>query len=416
MRILFVAPYPPSRVRVRSYGLLAQLRREHEVTIVALCRTEQERKDVAVLCDEGYHVVIAWEAKWKAWRRCANAFIGPTSLQVAYAQSPVLRQTVQTVYAQGKYDIVHVEHLRGIAALEPDMLAYPLVWDAVDCLSLLGKQTMVAAPDWAKRLLARLEYKRMQYDEARLVGKLAHVIVSSQRDRDAMSLVYDMLSDVAKAQYVYTEQLAASLLVLTNGVDLDYFAPVRSERKSNNLVFSGMMNYHPNVAAVLYLCQHIMPLIWQQRPEVTLTVVGGNPSHAVRRLAVDKRIEVTGFVPDIRPYIGRATVMVCPMVYSAGIQNKLLEAMALGTPVVTSSQSASALSAQAGSDLLVADDPELFAHAVLRLLDETELRTSLSYAGRRYVERYHNWQVIAAALMQVYQKVMSTRLISLLAQ
>src|SRR5207302_9614574 len=145
-----------------------------------------------------------------------------------------------------------------------------------------------------------------------------------------------------------------------------------------------------NVATALYLYQQVMPLIWQQQPEATLTIVGSNPPKVLQALTSDPRVEVTGYVDDLRSYVGRAEVMLSPMVYSVGIQNKVLEAMALGTPVVAAAQAAAALGTQTGRDLLVATSAQDFADATLRLMDNADLRLSLSQHGRSYVEEQHD--------------------------
>jgi glycosyltransferase involved in cell wall biosynthesis len=169
------------------------------------------------------------------------------------------------------------------------------------------------------------------------------------------------------------------------------------------------MSYHANVAAALYLYHQIMPLIWQQQPETTLTIVGSRPPKLILQLARDPRVEVTGYVEDIRPYVGRAQVMLSPMVYSVGIQNKVLEAMALGTPVIVAAQAAAALDARPGRDLLVANSANEFAQLTLHLMNNPELRTTLSQSGRIYVEQQHDWRVVTNRLVNFYQQVISSR-------
>jgi polysaccharide biosynthesis protein PslH len=168
------------------------------------------------------------------------------------------------------------------------------------------------------------------------------------------------------------------------------------------------MSYHANVAAVLYLYQRIMPLIWLQRPEVTLTLVGSRPPRSVQALARDPRVEVTGYVDDIRPYVRRAQVMLSPMVYSVGLQNKVLQAMALGTPVVASAASIAALNARPGRDLLVASSAEEFAEEALGLMRDSHLHAAMSRYGRAYVEQFHDWHVMTNHLVTAYQRAIAT--------
>lgn len=406
MRILFVTPYPPSRIRVRGYGFLARLRQSHDVTIAAQCAGDQEHADVEKLRSEGYEVVVVPESKKRSAARSGMALLGTTPLQVAYARSSRFALAVRTLYEQGSFDVLHVEHLRGIASMETLLGDYPLVWDAVDCISLLSKQTMVAGPGRAVRTVARLEYERNRRYEASILSRLPYTVVTSERDRQAM---IELLRSVTHDHLSADAALGSGIQVIPNGVDLDYFRPMLHERRRLNLVFSGKMSYHANVATALYLYQQIMPLIWEQRPGVTLTIVGSKPPTSIQALAQDPRVEVTGYVDDLRPFVARAEVMLCPMVYSVGIQNKVLEAMALGTPVVVAEQAAMALGATPGRDLLVANSARAFCEAALRLLDDAAARESLSCRGRAYVEQHHDWWKITEGLVGVYEKAVAAR-------
>src|SRR5712692_4004555 len=404
MRILFVTPYPPSRIRVRGYGFLSQLQKQHEVTVVAQCASEREQADAETLRKQGFEVVEVLASRQQAILRSGLLLFSTLPLQVAYARSTALTQTVQRLCLQRSFDVIHVEHLRGIASMEALARTHPLVWDAVDCISLLSKHAMTAGPAFSVRAVARLEYKRTQRYEARMLNQLSHVVVTSQNDREAMiALRRVSLQDVASSD----DTLGSGIRVLTNGVDLAYFRPLAREQHRFNLVFSGKMSYHANIATALYLSKQIMPLIWQRQPGATLTIVGSNPPKAVRELASDPRVEVTGYVDDMRPYVGRAEIMLSPMVYSVGIQNKVLEAMALGTPVVVAKQAASALGARPGRDLLVAESAREFAEATLRLMDDAELRASLEQHGRAYVEQHHNWRAVTDRLVDVYQRAIN---------
>ncbi len=399
MRILFVTPYPPSRIRVRGYEFLAQLQRTHEVTVLTQCVSEQELADAEALRKLGHKVIAVQQSKRWAMLRSGLALFSSLPLQVAYARSARFAQAVQDLCES--VDVIHVEHLRGIASMERLALTHPLVWDAVDCISLLSKHTAQAGPSLSVRAVALLEQKRTQRYEARMVRQHRHITVTSERDRQALIDLHRMYTgDLLSSD----EQLAAGIQVLPNGVDLEYFRPLQQERRRFNIVFSGKMSYHANVATALYLYHQIMPLIWQQRPEATLTIAGSKPPKSLLGLARDPRVTVTGYVADMRPFVGRAEVMLSPMVYSVGIQNKVLEAMALGTPVVVAAQAAAALGARPGRDLLVAESAREFAGATLRLMDDAELRASLEQHGRAYVEQHHNWRAMTDRLVDIYRR------------
>jgi len=196
--------------------------------------------------------------------------------------------------------------------------------------------------------------------------------------------------------------------VLPNGVDLAYFVPQAERREAQTLVYVGRMSYHANVAAVCWFCEAVLPRVWAERPEVQFLIVGRDPGPAVRALGRDPRITVTGAVPDVRPYLARATALVAPMVYGAGIQNKVLEGMAMGTPVVCTPPAAAALAAESGRDLLVSSGSAAFAAAVIRLLGDRALQIELGRAGRRYVAAHHDWAGIVYRLEEIYRGHLTT--------
>jgi glycosyltransferase involved in cell wall biosynthesis len=195
------------------------------------------------------------------------------------------------------------------------------------------------------------------------------------------------------------------ITVIPNGIDQHYFQPYTGVRQSMTLVFSGKMSYHANVAGALALAECILPLIWRRQPDVRLVIAGADPPQTIRRLARDRRIIVTGYVPDIRPHIAQAHIAVSPLPYAVGIQNKILEAMALGTPVIASSSAAVGLQTVAGHDLLVADTPEAFAAATLQLLGDQGLWNRLAENAIHYIRVHHDWEEIMGRLIAVYDRL-----------
>lgn len=398
MNILFVSPYPPSRIRPRGYGFIQQLRHKHNVTILAQVETEQELRDAEVLERQGYEIISVRESRWRSMVHSGMALLSTYPLQAAYARSVQILNQARQLVASRHFDIVHVEHLRGMASMEVLTAECPIVWDAVDCISQLWQKARDTKRDLKTTVIGALEQKRTQLYERRLLEKVSHVLTISESDRQALAILRGQ----------YTEDMACACIdVVPNGVDLDYFTPTMEVYQPYSLVFSGKMSYHANIAAVHYLYQQIMPLIWQELPMATLTIVGSKPPKSIQALQSDARISVTGYVDDIRPYIRRAHVMISPLVYSVGMQNKVVEAMALGTATVISEQSASALSVRSGYDTLIATNAQSFAEKAIHLMTNTSLRESISVQGRRYVEKQHDWQCITDCLVDVYHSVMA---------
>lgn len=395
LRILFISPYLPSLIRVRPFNLIKYLARQgHAVTLLALIPPGEDTSGLPSLQSWCAAVHTVPHPRWRTLWNGLRALPGQTPFQAAYSRSPQMAALVKNVLAGQPFDVVHVEHLRG-AELSDAVSGLPVVFDSVDSIALLFEHVAANGPTLKSRLLARLDLSRTQRYEGCLPQKFAHVLVTSPQDRAAL------------ARLANGSGTANRMTVLPNGVDLAYFSQMDVPRQPNQVIFSGKMSYHANVAAAIDLATTIMPLVWQAVPEAYLVIAGKDPASELVQLAADPRIEVTGTVPDLRPYLAQAAVSVSPMRYGVGIQNKILEAMAMGTPVVTSPQTLSALQAEADRDLLIADSPQATAQAIIRLLKDRTLRRRIGAAGRAYVETHHNWQTIVSHLTDIYRQAIS---------
>ncbi len=389
MRILFVTPYIPSLVRVRPYNLLrALVRRGHEVTLLALQPPGDEGEALPQLrkwC-KAVHVVPHSRSQ-TLWNGIA-ALPGTLPIQAAYSHSPAFRQAAQNLLRHETFDVAHVEHLRG-AVLAETLGDLPVVFDSVDSIALLFEKVLKDAPSLKSRFMAALDVARTRRFEGTLTERFRAVAVTSEADREAL---------------IALGSAAEGITVVPNGVDLDYFQPMPVERHPQRLVFTGKMSYHANIAAAQDLVEKIMPLVWEQQPHAQLQIVGKDPAPVIQLLGEHPNISVTGFVADMRPYLAEASLAVSTVRYGVGIQNKVLEAMAMKTPVVCSPQACSALTAVEGRDLLVGRTPEAIARHILELLASKEKREMLGAAGRRYVEQNQTWDRAAELLETLYAR------------
>jgi sugar transferase (PEP-CTERM/EpsH1 system associated) len=404
VNLIYATPYIPSHIRTRPYNLIrALVKLGHQVTLLTAAGTSLDEQEQAEgLRGWGIRVEVFPVPPIRSLGNCLRALPTSEPLQAVYSYHPTMERRLDELLQKEKFDVVHIEHLRA-ARLVRAVEGTPTVYDSVDCISLLFEQAAQRGAQMRSRLMTALDLARTRRYEARLLTQYDQVVVTSQRDKDA-------LKELAH-RYLPSETRLAPVTVVTNGVDLEYFQPKEKSRPrdSRTVVFSGKMSYHANVAAVLYFAQEVLPRIWAKDPNVRFQVVGKDPPETVRQLATDERIEVTGTVDDLRPYLAQATVSVCPVPYAVGVQFKVLEAMAMGTPVVCTSAAFAGLDAQEEKEALVADEPEVFAAQVLRICSDSALAERLAMVGRRYVEAYHSWGVGAQRLVATYEAAHSQK-------
>lgn len=391
MRILYITPYLPSSVRIRPLGFIRELSQRHAITLVTLVHPQAEMRfldEVRPYCQALYPLTLGRSG---ALTRCLLSLPTATPLSVAYTHSPQMRRTVRDLVRRGVYDLVHIEFARA-APLVTDLegTGIPRIYDAVDSMTLASARTFRASHSPLRKALAALEWLKFRRFEAWAIRQFDRVLVSSPADQEALT---DLAPEVPVS-------------VLPNGVDTEYFVPrqIGGSAEPPTLAFLARLSYHANVSSILHFYRHIFPLIRAKFPQVRLLLIGRDPAPAIQALATDPHVKITGYVPDVRPYLARATVSISPMRVGAGISNKVLESMAMGLPVVATSLAAGALAVEHDRELLIADDPADFADMVIALLSSPRLRERLGRQARTYVETHHRWPVIAAQLEQLYRE------------
>ena len=401
MRIAYIVPYVPNLIRTRPYNLINQLASlGHEVTVFTLGSGQQDLIDAQALKGHGCDVHYYAQPVWRSLLNSAAAVPSRKPLQSVYSWQGDMALQIAQRASQNQFDILHVEHLRGSrygSFLKSRFPSLPVVWDSVDCISHLFQQAAKHSRSFFGKFMTRFELTRTKRTEGDLVCRFDHVLVTSPSDRNAL------------LGLVPLGKSPSEISVVPNGVDLEYFHPhTEFQRDAETIVFSGKMSYHANISMAKYLVEEIMPRIWKVRPAARLYIVGKDPASAIKKMTQNPLITVTGTVDDIRPFLWRATVSVVPLLYGAGIQNKILEAMATGTPVVTTCQALSALQAQPGKDLFVSDDPDGFSQAVLQLIANRDLQQKTGDAGVIYVRTFHSWDSIASQLVNIYQQILDS--------
>jgi len=315
-------------------------------------------------------------------------------LRVAYYHSPAFARSIKKVISRQKIDVVHGELIKVVPALK-DALAdkqIPALFDSVDCISWYLRQTLETTRNPMKKAFIYTELLKMRRYEQKALADFDRLVISSAYDRERLG---ELTGAPLKIE------------VVSNGVDTGYFTASSDARTTDTLVFCAKLDYFPNAQAILHFCENILPLIWRKRPQACLSIVGNNPPPAVRALAADARITVTGYVPDMRPYLAKAAVALAPLLVAAGTQFKVLEALSMGAPMVTTPRCAAALGAEDEVHLLAADagEPQAFADAVIRLLDDPGYAAQLGRAGRQFVTERYSWAGSAEILKKLYDAI-----------
>jgi sugar transferase (PEP-CTERM/EpsH1 system associated) len=395
-RLLMLAhrlPYPPNKGdKIRAFNVLAHLSRRHEVWLATLVDDPADLAHVGALRRHAAQVATA-RIDGRLRRAASLRALWPArSLSVAHFHDAGLQSTVDGWLDTTRFDGVMcssapmAEYLFASRHRDGALRGVTRVMDLIDVDSVKWSQYAETAPPWRAWL-----YRH----EARELGAYEHRIV---REFDRVFLVSE-----AEARMLGGDDPQHRVGAFGNGVDLDYFAPREdTARDGALLVFTGVMDYPPNEEAVEWFARRVLPVVREHCPDVRFAIVGSRPSAAVRRLAGLPGVIVTGFVDDVRDWIARSSLCVAPLRIARGIQNKVLEAMAMARAVVATPQAFEGIDAEPGRELVVARDERGFADAVLALLREPERASSIGAAARARVERRYRWDVNLSVLDEVF--------------
>jgi polysaccharide biosynthesis protein PslH len=401
-KILFLAhllPWPlEGGGQIKSYHTLRILASEYEVTLLAFIRSEKERESIAALeplCAGGVHVVPLPRGKVRDMRIAASSLLRGKSFLVARDDSWDMRLTLFRLLSEESY-VVHVDHLQMAQFLDEEVKE-TVVLDNHNVEHRIPKR--IAETEGGSALVrwyARTEWPRLRAFEQSACRRADLVLTVSEEDAEGLrTLVPDR-----------AEQIKAVPI----GVDTDYFSVVERKPDSRTLLSIGTMYWPPNVDSLLYFHSEIWPKIKTRVSEARLNIVGARPTAAIRALGeTDPAITVTGSVPDVRPHGADCGVFIVPLRSGSGMRVKILNALAMGLPVVSTTVGAEGIDITDGEDILLADTPEEFAGATVRLLTEPGLGMRLGAAGRRLMEERYSWDVTGRALLTAYRELLARR-------
>jgi polysaccharide biosynthesis protein PslH len=377
MRVLVLCDRPPFSMHdglvLRLVHFVRALSVRHSFDLICLARTGLDADPELSSCFAGIRVHPYPESASASQPMGLLNRLSRFSPQTIAPLSTTASASISHALATGGYDLV-LDAAGNMLRHLPEHMLVPLVVDTVDEMVLAQWRRLSSTPitQWTpilRRLFSYFWFQRTQLRRAAL-----NILASE--------------TDARVARWVCRQVRAVAI---PNGVDTDFFAPMQgAPTEPDTIAFEGSMRFGPNVDAAIYLCREIFPLIKARRPSAKLWLVGRDPAPSVRALACDSII-VTGTVPDVRPYLARAAVFVCPMRQGGGIKNKILQAWAMEKPVIATSKSLGGLPAKDGVNLLIRDSPEQFAMATVSLLADASRRLQLGSNARTTVTSGYGW-------------------------
>jgi polysaccharide biosynthesis protein PslH len=398
VRILFITdylPYPPiSGDLIRVYNLVKRMARQHEVTLAAALWTpgdEESLRHLRGICHRVETGSLRWEHPLKFLPDLVRYALAGTPLELRFLYSDKLASAITQMVTEEDFDVVHIEQSRMALYLE----AIP---KSARCTRILAFQN-----------IASDQYSRIAAIESRPVKKMRALLFSRMMRRWEPRYAERFDRCIAVSEEDRRQLMRANprlpIDLVPNGVDIQSHQPLESGSTKPGILFIGSMGYPPCVDAILHFCQEILPLVEAAFGQIDVWVVGADPSPAVLDLA-SQSVHVTGQVESVKPYYERSSLAIVPLRAGGGTRLKILEAMALGRPVVSTSIGCEGLDVVDGRHILVADGVKQFADCIVRLLTDKALYQQLATEARKFVVMKYDWDLIASHLLDVYSKGM----------
>ncbi|RMG81992.1 MAG: glycosyltransferase [Chloroflexi bacterium] len=395
-RILLISRCPPYPIhlgdRLIIWHLVRHLiQRGHTVDLLAFANRPQDWQEVPQYAPFFRLVELYPEPRRTPLNYLQRAFFPAARFprRANEAWSPQMWEAVTRRLSMERYDVVHLFGGVQVYEFAHALNGQPALITPYESYSLYLRR-VVARQRGIKGLAARLQWRFARMYERFMFTPYRRVVVIAEPDRDELLQLNPTLP----------------IEVISNGIDLSFFGYKDTQRDAATLLFVGNYEYAPNVDAALRLAHNILPQVRAERPDARLLLVGNAPPPQVQALASDA-IEVTGRVPDVRPYLSRATAFVCPLTLGAGLKNKVLEALAMGCPVVATPLSVDGIAVEHNTSALVAP-VEGLAQETLRLLNDKILQRRLSIAGHQLIVSRYSWEQVATRYEQLYDELASS--------
>jgi len=389
VNVLFLSqrvPYPPNRGdKITTWRLVERMGRRHRVRIVAFAHDDADLAAARRLEEMGYPTTaFRLHSRWDRVRSLP-LLLTRTPLTLGVFGSRALQAEVDRRASETDLAYAYSSSMGAFLLSHPE-LARVMHFAELDSDKWRQYAEKTGPP---MRWIYGREHRTLLAFETRLANAVDENVFCTPLE-----------------QRIFQERIPGpSSAVLRNGVDLEYFQPSPDEAEAGHLVFVGVMNYYPNVEGCLWFVDEILPRVRERVPDVRLSIVGAHPSPEIERLGKLPGITVTGFVDDTRDWLRRASVSVAPLRIARGIQNKVLEAMAMGLPVVGTTSATQGVEGTPGRDFLVADEVEGQVEVLCGLLRDPEKARRLGERGRRFVEANYDWDVCLEILDEMFDRL-----------
>jgi len=382
--LLSRVPYPLEKGdKLRAFNQIKELSKKHQIILFALNDTKLDERALTELKKYCVAISIVKFSKFTVFFNLLRAFFNGKPLQVGYFYFDKAQKKVDELIAKHKPDHIYCQLIRTAEYIKK----YPHIPKTLDYMDVFSKgmeRRKSTELFYMKPFLA-MEYRRLKRYENKVFSYFNNKTIISEQDKNFIP-----------------HPQKQTIVVVPNGVDTSYFKPI-VHKKEFELLFNGNMNYPPNIESVEYLVEKVMPYVWNKMPQVRLLISGASPNATVLDLASDKVI-VSGWVDDIRMNFAKSKILVAPMQISIGLQNKLLEAMAMQLPCITSTLANNALGAKPNEQILVADSPEQYARHIIDLLQNETKAKQIAMNGYQFVVNGFNWQSTTSILEKLISK------------
>lgn len=372
--------------KLRTWHLMRHLAQRHEITYLSFAEPDQQdehRIGMREVCAELETIPRTDPAKRTLafYADAAKHVINPLPYAVGKYRSEQYAARVRRHLESGQFDAVVADFLPPVANL-PSHLPIPSVLFTHNVEAEIWRRHVENATNPLSKFLMRQQWERMLRFERDALSRFDLVLAVSDVDRQTFGRLYP-------------GALRNPVHVVQTGVDTSYFTPMPGVERRAHLVFTGSMDWLPNEDGMLYFVRDILPRIRQVEPDVTLSIIGRAPTPAVKRLAEEAGIEVTGRVDDVRPHVAAGDVYIVPLRIGGGTRLKIFEAMSMAKAVVSTTVGAEGLPVTPGRDIAIADEPARFAQAVIHLIRDEAARRDMEAAARQLVVEKYDWAAVA---------------------